>query len=38
MRSVDRAISERIKTPLNEWEEDSGKLSKLFKNLKKPEN
>jgi len=35
-RSIDRVISERMKTPLNEWEEDSGKLKKLFKGLKKP--
>ena len=38
MRSVDRAISERMKTPLNEWEEDSRKVNKLFKSLPKPEN
>jgi hypothetical protein len=38
MRSIDRVISERMKTPLNEWEEDSTKLKKLFKGLKRPEN
>lgn len=38
MRSIDRVISERMKTPLNEWEEDRGKVKSLFKNLKKPEN
>ena len=38
MRSVDRVISERMKTPLNQWEEDTGKLKSLFKGLKKPEN
>ena len=38
MRSIDRVISERMKTPLNEWEEDQKKVSSLFKSLKKPEN
>ena len=38
MRSIDRVISERMKTPLNQWEEDSGKVRKLFKSMPKPEN
>ena len=38
MRSIERVISERMKTPLNQWEEDTGKLKSLFKGLKKPEN
>lgn len=38
MRSIDRVISERMKTPVNEWEEERGKVKSLFKNLKKPEN
>ena len=38
MRSLDRAISERMKTPLNEWEQDHGRVKSLFKNLRKPEN
>lgn len=38
MRSLDRVISERMKTPLNEWEDDHRRVKSLFKNLKKPEN
>jgi hypothetical protein len=38
MRSLDRVLSERMKTPLNEWEQEHGKVKSLFKNLKKPEN
>lgn len=34
-----KPISERIRTPLNEWEkEDQGKLMRLLKRLPKPEN
>ncbi len=35
-RSIDRVISERMKTPLNEWEDDHRKVKSLFKNLRKP--
>lgn len=38
MRSLDRVISERMKTPLNEWEDDHRKVKSLFKNLSKPQN
>lgn len=39
MRSVERLISERAKTPMsgNDWEQDQGgKVKSLFKNLRKP--
>ena len=38
MRSLDRVISERMKTPLNEWEDDHRKVKSFFKNLSKPQN
>lgn len=38
MRSIDRLISQHIKTPLNEWEEEHKKVKNLFKNLKRPQN
>ena len=39
IRSVDRLLSERVKTPSkNEWEREGGQIKSLFKGLKKPEN
>ena len=39
MRSVDRIMSERSKTPSgNEWEHDQDKIKNLLKGLSRPEN
>ena len=39
MRSVERIISERVKTPVtNEWEHDKNKIKNLFMGLSKPQN
>lgn len=39
LRSVDRIISERVKTPsANEWEHEQDKVKNLLKGLSRPEN
>lgn len=39
MRSVERLISERVKTPMSQdWQQDQNRVKGLFKNLRKPEN